>query len=146
MNQKELMQQIGRRLRSFRVSQGLTQKELAAVLGVSHSNISRFERGTVRRLSLVFLNNCRAEFGLSIDWLLTAQEQMIAAEGMVSLPKRLPRKKSSRKRSSRFSTLAEQRSLQQKLNELTASLARATRLVHELFAHARDRDARAKRK
>ena len=137
MGEKELTVQIGRRFRAFRVTQGLSQKQLAAILReVTHINISRLERGAIRRLSIVFLNDCRAKFGMSMDWLLTGQGPMLLpeVEFKAGLPSDLSHQKGRKERSNRGFTLAKQRSLQRKLDQLTASLAKATRLVQELFA------------
>ncbi len=135
MDEKELTVQIGRRFRAFRVTQGLSQKQIAVILGVvTHSNISRLERGAIQRFGLTFLKNCQLKFGLSIDWLLTGQGPMLLAEVEleVGLPSDLSHQKGRKGRSGRGFTLAKQRSLQRKLNQLTAALARATHLVHEL--------------
>ena len=86
VDEKELTVQIGRRFRAFRVTQGLSQKQIAVILGVvTHSNISRLERGAIQRLSLTFLKNCQRNFGLSIDWLLTGQGSMFLAEAEFKL-------------------------------------------------------------
>ncbi len=147
MNEKELAEQIGRRFRDFRNNQGLRQEDISAVLGTSHTNISRLERGAVLRPSALFLSNCRAKLGLSVDWLVTGQGAMVLPEAEFKMgPPKLPRQKGRKKRSGRGYTLAEQRRLQRKLNQLTASLTKATRLAQELFAYTADRDAQAKRK
>ena len=117
-------------------------------MGITHNNLSRLERGTVRKLSPLFLTNCRAELGLSIDWLVTGQEPMFLAEAelQASLPSELPRQKGKKRRPGFVSISADQKELQRKHHQLTASLARATRLAQELSAQATDQDARAKKK
>ena len=47
MNDKELLERIGRRVKELRVAKGLTQQELAAVLDIEKSNMSRLEAGRV---------------------------------------------------------------------------------------------------
>ena len=147
MNQKELAKQIGLRFRSFRVMQGLRQKKVAPILGVSHNNISRLERGAVYRFSAAFLGSCLAEFGLSIDCLVTGQGPMILPDEdlKVSLPT-LRLRKTKEKRLVPVSSPLDKRDLQLKLDELAASLTRATLLVQELLAHAKDQGARVKGK
>ncbi len=147
MNEKELSLHIGFRLLSFRITQRLTRKELAAALGISYSGISRLERGFTHRLSAIFLNNCHVKFGLSVDWLLTGQGPMVLPMAKFKMsPPKLRHQKGGKRRLGRVSALADQRDLQRKLDELTVSLTRTTLLAQEFFAHATGQDARAKGK
>ena len=148
MNEKELTVQIGRRFRAFRVTQGLSQKQVAAILAeITHSNISRLERGAIHRLSTAFLNNCRTKFGMSIDWLLTGDGPMILpdVESKVSQSKS-SRQKGRKRRAGHAYVLGERSDLQRKLGQLATTLARATHLVQELFVHATVQGSRAGRK
>jgi len=143
MNQKNLAEQIGRRFRNFRVSQGLQQKKIGAMLGVSHGNISRLERGAVHRFGACFLDRCRTEFGLSIDWLLTGQGPMVLPQAQLrKRPPELGFQNDEQGQSGLVSVTKEERDLQKKLDELKASLIRATVLVQELFAHAANQEDR----
>ena len=149
MDDKKVTVQIGHRFRAFRVTQGLSQKQIAVVLSiVTHSNISRLERGAIQRFGLTFLKNCQLKFGLSIDWLLTGQGSMLLpeVEFEAGLPSDSSLQKGRKERSGRGATLVKQRSLQLKLNQLTASLARTTRLAQEALVHAGEQDTPAKNK
>ena len=140
MDQKKITEDVGRRFRNFRVSQGLRQKDVSAILGVSHSNISRLERGTTRRLDTVFLGGCRSQLGLSIDWLVSGQGPMVSASTEPA------RRKGKTKRSGRIPLSSDPKELQRMQNELSTALARVAHLVQELFAPAADRDGVVKKK
>ena len=149
MDEKELTVQIGRRFRAFRVTQGLSQKQIAVILGVvTHSNISRLERGAIQRFGLTFLKNCQLKFGLSIDWLLTGRRSMFLTEEepKVGLSANLSQQNGRKGQSGRGPILAKRASLQKKLIQLTASLARTTHLAQEALVHAGEQDTPAKRK
>ncbi len=148
MDEKELTVQIGRRFRAFRVTQGLSQKQIAVVLSiVTHSNISRLERGAIQRLSLTFLKNCQLKFGLSIDWLLTGQGSMVSTgSGTTATATKLSAPKGRKARPGRTPLSKKQNELHRTREELFTSLTRVTQLVQELVAHATGRDARAKKK
>lgn len=45
MNEKELKEYVGRRIRDERKRKGLTQKELSEKIGVKHNTISSYESG-----------------------------------------------------------------------------------------------------
>ncbi len=60
---------LGRRLRELRGFE-ITQEELAADLGISQSQLSKYERGTaVPPADILFY--VKQRFQISIDWLLT---------------------------------------------------------------------------
>jgi len=61
----------GRRLRELRGFE-LTQEEFANELGVSQSQLSKFERGVVAPPAEV-LFFVKKRFGVSLDWLLTGE-------------------------------------------------------------------------
>ena len=59
----------GERLRTLRMSAGLSQKKLAEQLNVRHTTISRIEKGE-REPSLQLLNLIADFFNVSVDYLL----------------------------------------------------------------------------
>jgi len=62
---------LGRRLRELRGFE-LTQEEFANELGVSQSQLSKFERGVAAPPAEV-LFFVKRRFGVSLDWLLTGE-------------------------------------------------------------------------
>jgi transcriptional regulator with XRE-family HTH domain len=62
---------LGRRLRELR-GFDLTQGELAKELGISQSQLSKFERGVAAPPADI-LFSIKKRFEVSIDWLLTAE-------------------------------------------------------------------------
>jgi transcriptional regulator with XRE-family HTH domain len=64
---------VGRRIRELR-GFDLTQEEFARRIGISQNYLSTMERGKVQIGSEILLRISR-EFGKSIEWLLTGEEQ-----------------------------------------------------------------------
>lgn len=59
-----MLQRIGRELRLARIAAGSTQETIARRLGTSDAQVSRIERGSVARLSLIQLHRHAAVVGL----------------------------------------------------------------------------------
>jgi len=60
---------LGRRIRQLR-GLDITQDELARILGVSQSQLSKYERGVIAPPANVLIR-IKEHFRVSIDWLLT---------------------------------------------------------------------------
>ena len=60
---------FGERLRELRIENGLTQLQLAQILGISKSNISKYEAGNVEP-NLDIITNVAIQFCVSTDYLL----------------------------------------------------------------------------
>jgi transcriptional regulator with XRE-family HTH domain len=60
---------LGQRLRAARAARGLTQTQLAAMVGVPVSRISKLEIGTTRQPSFVLLGAVAAALDVSPTWL-----------------------------------------------------------------------------
>lgn len=74
--------EFGDKLRELRTARGLTQTELAKLLGVNKSIISAYET-QMRMPSLVLLIKIALEFSVSIDWMLGIEKtRSITAEGV----------------------------------------------------------------
>lgn len=60
-------QNIGKRVKLFRIKKKLTQKELADKIGVTHEWICKIERGKANNITLSLLNSIadKLEVGLS---------------------------------------------------------------------------------
>lgn len=71
MGNKSLDAEIGRRLRQARIAKGLTQKDLAEGVGLSHQAIQKYESGE-SRLSLSTLALLRQRLGIEAADLLPA--------------------------------------------------------------------------
>ena len=69
---------VGRRIRELR-GFDLTQEEFARRIGISQNYLSTMERGKVQIGSEILLRISR-EFGKSIEWLLTGEDQTSARE------------------------------------------------------------------
>jgi transcriptional regulator with XRE-family HTH domain len=63
------MKSLGRRIRKLR-GFDVTQEEFARKLGISQSQLSKYERGVVAPPADVLIR-IKEEFRVSIDWLLT---------------------------------------------------------------------------
>ena len=59
---------IGKRLKEFRLSRGLTQEKLASGINTSHSTISGYEHGKNMILT-AFAYNIAKKYKISLDWL-----------------------------------------------------------------------------
>ncbi len=71
----EKKEEVGERLKKAREARGLKQKDLAVILGMNRSNISRMESGNVMP-KIDTLLKIKETLHISIDWLLTGQSVM----------------------------------------------------------------------
>lgn len=60
---------FGRRLKSLRLERDLSQKELANIINVSHTNISKYESNSVEP-NIELINKLANYFDVSTDYLL----------------------------------------------------------------------------
>jgi transcriptional regulator with XRE-family HTH domain len=67
--------EVGERIKKAREARGLKQKDLAGILGMNRSNISRMESGYVMP-KIDTLLKIKDTLHISIDWLLTGQGVM----------------------------------------------------------------------
>jgi len=67
--------EVGERIKKAREARGLKQKNLAGILGMNRSNISRMESGNVMP-KIGTLLKIKDTLHVSIDWLLTGQGVM----------------------------------------------------------------------
>src|SRR3954454_16871163 len=61
-----LVRDAGEEIRRARIAAGLSQGTIARAMSVSHSTISRLERGAVRNVSVVSLSRAAAVVGLEL--------------------------------------------------------------------------------
>lgn len=69
------MKTVGHRLRALRKDQGLTQLQLAEVLGVSHPAVSQKENNELN-LSFKDVEKLSARFFVNANWLMTGEGEM----------------------------------------------------------------------
>ncbi|MCP4220683.1 MAG: helix-turn-helix transcriptional regulator [bacterium] len=74
---------IGRRFRKFREYVGRAQHEMATDLGVSQSTIANIERGKAFP-NINYLHYFYGEYNLNVNWLLTAEGEMVSTVEGVS--------------------------------------------------------------
>ncbi len=69
MGKNILNKKIGKRLRDYRESLGITQEQVAEILGKGRDAVAKIENGSI---SLTFTNASRLaeHFNFSLDWLL----------------------------------------------------------------------------
>lgn len=71
---------IGERLKQFRKEKGLSQKDIAAAIGMTQGYISEVEKG-LKLPGSEFLISLKKSFGLDLNWFLTGETQVsIVAE------------------------------------------------------------------
>nr|MBO2495053.1 XRE family transcriptional regulator [Clostridia bacterium] len=68
---------IGRKIKELRLKKGITQEELAKVLGVTTSMVGMYETGA-RKPSYEVLNKIARYFNVTTDYLLGLEEQQDA--------------------------------------------------------------------
>ena len=71
----EKKKEVGERIKKAREARGLKQKNLAGILGMNRSNMSRMENGYVMP-KVDTLLKIKDTLHISIDWLLTGQGVM----------------------------------------------------------------------
>ncbi|MCR4428328.1 MAG: helix-turn-helix transcriptional regulator [Caldiserica bacterium] len=73
------MAQARDRIREIRLSKGLSQGQLAQILGYTPSTVSRIEQGVLKP-SLKFLQKFSQAFGVSLSYLIDPQEPILLDE------------------------------------------------------------------
>lgn len=68
INKKLNKELIGKRLKSFRMDNNITQDDLAKNINTSHSTISAYENGKTMLLT-AFAYNIAKKYNISLDWL-----------------------------------------------------------------------------
>ena len=64
-----LKKEVGARLKEWRLKKGLTQQDLAQLLGVSRSTIASWEIGRTE-IPYEALKKLKDRFGLDLNWLI----------------------------------------------------------------------------
>lgn len=79
------MEETGKRLKTFRISRGLTLAELAAQTGLSQAMLSETEAGKNKPSPNLMLAMHRL-FGLNIHWLLTGEGEPLVKQNPTRPP------------------------------------------------------------
>lgn len=72
---EKLKKEIGARMRKIRKTLGYTQEKMVTHFDIGRANYSRIEKGEVLPGATI-LNVLRAEFNVSLDWLITNNGRM----------------------------------------------------------------------
>lgn len=67
------MEQIGQRIKELRTESGLTQKDLAEMIGVAQNTVSQYENGTAST-SLEIIIKLSEVFHTTTDYLLLGKD------------------------------------------------------------------------
>lgn len=76
----EHQRHLARLLRRYRLDAGLKQAELADLLGVSQSTVSKVETAVERRLDLIEMRSYLAPLGRSLEELAADLDEMIRGD------------------------------------------------------------------
>jgi transcriptional regulator with XRE-family HTH domain len=66
-NAAELVRRLGQEMREARVASGLSQTSLGSLVGISHTEISRLERGLLPNPGVSVLSRCFAVLGMRLS-------------------------------------------------------------------------------
>ena len=89
MGQEKDMAIFGEKLKEYRKNKGLTQEELAGIIGVQNSAISKYETGRIKQIPLHILARLEAIFGFGITEIPISQLKKIPSNTQTTpyLPK-----------------------------------------------------------
>jgi len=71
--------EIGERLHSERKNKGLTMKELGILVGLSESNVQRYESGKIKNVSLITLKAFASALNVEVEYLMGYSEPAVAS-------------------------------------------------------------------
>jgi len=71
--------EIGKRLHEKRKNKGLTMKELGILVGLSESNVQRYESGKIKNVSLITLKAFASALSVEVEYLMGYSEPVIAS-------------------------------------------------------------------
>ena len=72
--------EIGKRLHDKRKNKGLTMKELGILVGLSESNVQRYESGKIKNVSLITLKAFAAALNIEVEYLMGYSEPVVASD------------------------------------------------------------------
>jgi len=71
--------EIGKRLHDKRKDKGLTMKELGILVGLSESNVQRYESGKIKNVSLITLKAFAVALNVEVEYLMGYSEPAVAS-------------------------------------------------------------------
>ena len=71
--------EIGKRLHDKRKNKGLTMKELGVLVGLSESNVQRYESGKIKNVSLITLKAFATALNVEVEYLMGYKEPVVAS-------------------------------------------------------------------
>ena len=71
--------EIGKRLHDKRKNKGLTMKELGILVGLSESNVQRYESGKIKNVSLITLKAFAVALNVEVEYLMGYSEPAVAS-------------------------------------------------------------------
>lgn len=84
VSETEIKKEIGKRLRSFREGQNISQEKMAEETGYGKLTIHNYEIGRTMP-DLLFLNKLKNKFALNVDYLLEEPEELAGRKDLVSV-------------------------------------------------------------
>jgi len=70
---------IGKILHDKRKNKGLTMKELGILVGLSESNIQRYESGKIKNVSLITLKSFASALNVEVEYLMGYDKPVVAS-------------------------------------------------------------------
>ena len=71
--------EIGKRLKDKRKNKGLTMRELGLLVGLSESNVQRYESGKIKNVSLITLKAFATALNIEVEYLMGYSEPVVAS-------------------------------------------------------------------
>jgi len=71
--------EIGKRLHDKRKNKGLTMRELGLLVGLSESNVQRYESGKIKNVSLITLKAFAVALNIEIEYLMGYSDPVVAS-------------------------------------------------------------------
>lgn len=72
--------EIGERIKTRRISLGMTMEDVANRIGVTKSTVQRYETGKISRIKLPVIESIASALGVNPDWLIGNSETPEPAE------------------------------------------------------------------
>ena len=71
--------EIGKRLHYKRKNKGLTMKELGILVGLSESNVQRYESGKIKNVSLITLKAFASALNVEVEYLMGYDKPVVVS-------------------------------------------------------------------